>query len=173
MIEYLIEDLLVREGGYVDILEDKGGPTKFGITVATLREWRGLPCSRECVRDMFKKEAVDIYRAKYWTDPKIDQLGMSEALQGMVFDAGVNHGVSRAVKMLQDALGLYADGVIGPKTIAKVAEYKNKWPKLAAAFMAERVEFYGAIITNDHEQAKFALGWMRRCAEFIEDIPNA
>ena len=173
MIEYLIEDLLVREGGYVDIAEDKGGPTNFGITQATLAAWRGQPCSRESVRGMLKSEAADIYRSQYWIQPKIRELGMPEVLQGMVFDAGVNHGVNRAVKMLQDAVGLHADGLIGPKTIAKVAEYKNKWPKLAAAFMAERVEFYGAIITNDHEQAKFALGWMRRCAEFIEDIPNA
>ena len=40
-VEQLIEDVIAREGGYVAHPADTGGPTKFGVTRATLSRWRG------------------------------------------------------------------------------------------------------------------------------------
>lgn len=171
MIDDLIKDLLVVEGGYVNNPDDKGGPTNFGITQATLAHWRGHSVSADDVEDMKEEEAFDIYESEYWIKPRICDLGLSPALEGMVFDAGVNHGVSRSVKFLQEAMGLTADGIIGRITIVTA---KGANPvELAAGFMAERVEYYGAIISNNHSQAQFALGWARRCKTFIKDIPDA
>jgi lysozyme family protein len=36
-IDGLIEDLIAREGGFVDHPADKGGPTRWGITQAVAR----------------------------------------------------------------------------------------------------------------------------------------
>jgi lysozyme family protein len=38
-IRRLINDVLAKEGGYVDHPADKGGPTNFGITQATLSRY--------------------------------------------------------------------------------------------------------------------------------------
>jgi|GEM_PF-4548155 len=48
----LIDRLIDREGGFVDHPADRGGPTKYGITLRTLSKWRGYPCSREDVEAM-------------------------------------------------------------------------------------------------------------------------
>ena len=171
MIDDLIKDLMIVEGGYVNNPDDKGGPTNMGITQATLAQWRGHPVTADDVQDLTEEEAFDIYESEYWIKPRICDLGLSEVLEGMVFDAAVNHGVSRAIKMLQDALGLTADGVIGQMTIAAAQDTDSI--TLGSLYMGERVEFHGAIISNNHSQAQFALGWARRCKAFINDIPEA
>ena len=171
MIDDLINDLMIVEGGYVNNPDDLGGPTKYGITQETLADWRGHYVTAIDVRLLSEREAFNIYENVYWIEPKICDLGLSEVLEGMVFDAGVNHGVSRSIKFLQTALGLTADGVIGPNTIGAAQECNSV--VLASRFMGERVEYYGSIITNNPSQAQFALGWARRCKTFINDIPEA
>jgi len=39
-IDHLIDDLIAREGGFVDHPADKGGPTHWGITQAVARRHR-------------------------------------------------------------------------------------------------------------------------------------
>ena len=41
-IEQILDDILRREGGYVNHPADRGGPTNFGITAQTLGNWRQL-----------------------------------------------------------------------------------------------------------------------------------
>ena len=39
----LIDTIVANEGGYVDNAGDAGGPTRYGITIATLSAFRGRP----------------------------------------------------------------------------------------------------------------------------------
>ena len=95
MIDYdaLIARVILREGGatYTNLSADAGGPTKYGITLATLHEWRQMPVSAEDVKDLTQGEAVRIYRARYF--PVWFDLVQAEGCVELLFDFAVNSGV--------------------------------------------------------------------------------
>ena len=66
--------VLASEGGFVNNPADPGGATNLGITIATLRAYRGRAVSVDDVRKLGKDEAGAIYRAHYWDAVKADQL---------------------------------------------------------------------------------------------------
>ena len=99
-VEKMINDILVREGGYVWHRNDRGGPTNHSVTLATLRRWRGDPeLTAADVRALTKDEARRIYRRDYLEAPGIDRL--PACLQPQLFDMSINHGPSKAVQLLQ------------------------------------------------------------------------
>lgn len=100
-VEDVITGILDREGGYVDHKDDRGGPTKFGITAATLGIWRhlGRQASRSEVQSVQEPEARAIYYKRYVMDPGFDHLGF-EPLVAQMVDFGVNSGPARAVRWL-------------------------------------------------------------------------
>lgn len=114
--EACLAHVLQSEGGYVDHPSDPGGATNMGITIATLRTWRGRSVTKADVKALTRAEAAAIYRKNYWDAVRGDDL--PRGLDLVAFDAAVNSGVSRGAKWLQSALGVPADGKVGPKTIA-------------------------------------------------------
>ena len=60
-IDELIEELIEREGGYINHPADKGGPTRFGITEAVARA-HGYAGA---MSDLPREEAAAIYRRLY------------------------------------------------------------------------------------------------------------
>jgi len=109
-----VEIIFNHEGGYVDHPNDPGGATNMGITHKTLAGWRGEPVTKEDVRNLTKDEAGEIYRANYWNALNCDTLPLGVDL--VVFDFGVNAGVSRAAKLLQRIVHVEQDGQVGPIT---------------------------------------------------------
>lgn len=73
-------------------------------------------------------------------------------------DAGVHSGPRRAVEWLQTALGVSADGVLGPRTRAALMSADPV--ALYRRVLAARLRFLGRQITQDRRQAAFAAGWM-------------
>ena len=128
------ELLIGNEGGYVNNQKDPGGETNWGITktVAVANGYAGD------MRTMPKETAKGIYKKMYWDRLQCDQLPFVVAFQ--LFDAGVNHGNSQAVKFLQRALSVADDGVIGAKTIAATNSLDDL--QIVMLFNAERIEFY-------------------------------
>lgn len=154
-------DLLIgNEGGYVNNPADPGGETNWGITktVAVASGYTGD------MRTMPKETAKAIYRKMYWDKLQCDQLPFIVAFQ--LFDAGVNHGNSQAVKFLQRALSVADDGVIGAKTIAATNSLDNL--QIVMRFNAERIEFYAALKTF----STFGKGWVRRVASNLKLAAN-
>jgi lysozyme family protein len=139
--------VLDHEGGYVNHPEDPGGETNYGISK---RAYPSLD-----IRSLTREDAMDIYRRDYWTPIKGNQLPADVAIYLM--DTAVNVGVSRAVKMLQKAVGVVQDGSIGPKTIQAVQGTPNALQLLDAA----RLAYYRRLPTF----ATFGRGWIRRAAE--------
>ncbi len=124
-IEELIDALIEREGGYVNHPDDRGGPTKFGITEAVARA-HGYSGP---MRTFPREEAAAIYERLYWLRPRLDEVAQrSQAVAEELFDCGVNMGPAVAVTFLQRALSalnrhgkdyadLVPDGRIGPGTL--------------------------------------------------------
>lgn len=167
MIDAVLDDILRREGGYVNHSADRGGPTRFGITAATLGEWRALgrAATREEVAALTEVEARAIYRERYITAPGFESITHS-ALLALLVDAGVHSGPRRAVLWLQTALDVAADGVLGPKTRMALAAADQD--VLYDKVLGQRLRHMGRLITSDPRQAAFAAGWMNRLAEFVE-----
>jgi lysozyme family protein len=122
----LIDELIEREGGYVNHAADKGGPTRFGITEAVARAHGYTGPMSLLPRD----EAIAIYRRLYWLRPHFDQIARrAPQVAAELFDTGANMGPAVATTFLQRALtalnrngkdypDLVPDGRAGPRTLA-------------------------------------------------------
>ena len=164
-IDAILDEVLKAEGGFVDHPADKGQATNFGITLSTLSAWRKKECSAEDVKALTEAEARDIYQEQYFKAPGFNQL--HSVLWPIVVDAAVNHGVSGAIKMLQRAVRVKDDGVLGLETLTAANLHPPK--TLAARFLAQRARKFGRIVTKDPTQAVFAEGWMNRLAKQMEE----
>lgn len=164
-INATIDKILAREGGYVDHPEDKGGPTNFGVTSVTLGEWRhlGRPATSTEVLALSMAEARAIYRSRY-AEPFL--FVEDPELFDLVVDCAVNHGQANAVRFLQRALGVVADGKAGPITRAAVGAAVVS--KLKYRMLAARIRFYGEIVSERPSQLAFLRGWLTRATEFLE-----
>ncbi len=174
-IDRMIDDVLRREGSrYTDDPVDRGGPTKYGITQATLSEVRNRKVSAEEVEGLTEAEARAIYRKRYYYNPAIDRCPAE--LQPFLFDAAVNHGPKRSIMWLQMAcnkLGhwdIQVDGSCGPVTqrTAKLALHACG-TKLLAEMVRLRRDWYRSIVLSDQSQGRFLAGWLNRVAEFEPD----
>ena len=97
----LIEALIEREGGYVNHPDDRGGPTRYGITEAVARA-HGYGGA---MADLPHDEAVAIYRRLYWLRPRFDEVASRvPRIAAELFDTGANMGPGVAATFLQRAL---------------------------------------------------------------------
>jgi lysozyme family protein len=174
LLDNLIAELIGREGGYVNDPTDRGGPTKYGITLATLHAWRQTPVGAADVEALTVSEATAIYATEYFTRPGFDAVTDLE-LQAFLFDFGVNSGAGTATMALQRVLahaGAYTgaiDGELGPQSKAALAKITNT----AALFFAvkcERLELLLRDVGREPPDAKFAVGWANRVDGFSEPV---
>lgn len=156
--------VLRREGGYVDDPNDRGGETNFGVTHMTYERWRksqGLP--KRSVKEITQKEVAAIYRG-YWDAAKCD--AMDWPVSAIHFDAAINSGPTRAVKLLQKAVGSKQDGVIGPITLSAIKSKPTHW--LANELMWTRVAYYRSIAKGT--QLNHLRGWLGRLIHLRADM---
>lgn len=148
--------LLESEGGYSnrDAAADPGLETMYGITLAVARKWGYLGP----MKDLPEDTARQIARVWYWAPNGCDQLPPGIAFH--VMDAAYQGGP--AVKWLQQAAGVTADGVIGPKTVSAVRS--RPAAEIVLAFNALRLN-YLANLKNWPENSR---GWARRIIRNME-----
>lgn len=158
-IREIITKILEVEGDkFTNDPRDSGGPTKYGITLATLSEYRGRKCIAADVEALTEEEARAIYHEKYVVKPGFSNvLFVSAKIGEELVDTGVNCGQARAALWLQEVLnGLnrggedYADiredGVCGAGTIAALKALLKKrgadGEKVALTLLNARQGFY-------------------------------
>ncbi len=172
-IEQLLDELIAREGGYVNNPADTGGETNFGITVAVARAngytgpMRALP----------REDAEAIYRRMYWLRPQFDRIAaVAPAIAAELFDTGVNMGPAVASTFLQRALtalnrggqdfpDLVPDGRIGPATISALTGFLRARGAggeavLLRALDALQGERYLSLAERRPANEAFLYGWL-------------
>ncbi len=165
MHEDIITDILKAEGWdtYTNRPNDRGGPTKWGITLKAWSDYLGRECIPYDIKVITESRARVFYEEEYILTPRFDLL--PAILQGMVIDCGVNHGPRAASKWVQRAVGAKQDGAIGPKTLGAVntANPLSTYMRICAS----RIRLYGRIVTKDPTQAENAHGWNNRAAKWL------
>ena len=179
-IDNLLEEIIKNEGGFINHPQDRGGPTKYGITERTLANHLGHEVSIFDVQHLSLELAKDIYESEYYYAPKINKL--PEELQLQVFDMAVNHGPRRAIKLLQKTLNrcgveaISIDGFIGNQTLSAIKKIlstgRHSLKFLNNALVDNRCLYYEAIVSNNPSQNVFLKGWIRRADSFWVDVPG-
>tara|TARA_R100001086_G_scaffold120695_1_gene62137 strand:- start:910 stop:1419 length:510 start_codon:yes stop_codon:yes gene_type:complete len=149
-----LHHVLKSEGGFVDHPDDPGGVTNKGITARTYENFLGGPVDVQMMRDIPDNHVEEIYKDMYWEVVRADDLPAGVDL--CVFDFGVNAGPVRSAKMLQSCVDATEDGVIGPKTLARVSEQDTE--ELIKLFSVKREEYYKSL----RHFETFGRGWLRR-----------
>lgn len=135
-------------------------PTMDGVTQNTYNRWRaarGLPT--RTVREMDVEERLAIYR-EFWRDCRGD--AMHPGVAAIHFAYAFNAGPSAAARPLQRALGVRADGVIGPKTMAAISA--SSPDVLIPALLLEQVTSYHAMAIAQKHLRPNMTSWMGRIA---------
>ncbi|MEM9795779.1 MAG: holin-associated N-acetylmuramidase [Pseudomonadota bacterium] len=181
-VRSIAEDIVAREGGFVNDPDDPGGATNYGVTIHTMRRL-GLDLDGDGdvdvsdVRAMTRAKAVDIFIDHYFRRVRVDRL--PAPLQASVFDMYVNAG-SNAVRILQRMLNgmgqdIAVDGAIGPMTIRAAHAATEAAPDhIADAYGIARRNYYYDLADRRPASRKYARrkdggkgGWIRRAEEFI------
>lgn len=161
----ILRDVLKREGWptYTEHPQDRGGPTKGGITIRTLRQWRQRPCTRKELQKLDEREALQILERRYVEANGIHRL--TGTLQEQVIDNAVLSGPQLAVKDLQRAVGTTTDGIIGNITLGAIEQLGAD--KVERSLAVERALRLAAFVQKNPEQIVFLVGWLRRVLSFI------
>ena len=183
-VKDIAEEIVAREGGFVNDPDDPGGATNHGVTIGTLRRL-GMDLTGDGkvteadVRRLTREQAVGIFVEHYYRKPRIDAL--PELLQASVFDMYVNAGAA-AVRILQRLLtdmgfACDPDGEIGPATIrtAQMAAEAGA-AYIADAYAIARRNYYYSLADQRPASRKYARrkdggkgGWITRAEEFMAD----
>nr|WP_283949891.1 glycosyl hydrolase 108 family protein [Limobrevibacterium gyesilva] len=155
--------VFAHEGSRLDLTpSDRGNWTGGRVGAGLLRgSRRGISAAAYPTLDiagLTDGQIAAIYRVDYWRRIAGDDLPPPVAL--VVGDGAVNQGVGAASRDLQDAVGVPADGVVGPVTVAAVRRKGNQLDDLAVELVARRAVRYARADTFPI----FGLGWSRRLA---------
>ena len=148
------ELMLQSEGGFANHPSDPGGMTNLGVTKATWENWIGRASNEAEMRGLTPEKVEPMYKKKYWDAVRGDELKVG--IDYLMFDFAVNAGAGRAIKTLQTAIGVPADGGFGPITMAAMKSFEPV--KLIERFSQAKEDFYRSLNTFD----VFGKGWLNR-----------
>lgn len=175
-----------NEGGYSDLKSDKGGATNLGVSIRFLRN-AGIDKNdldsdgnlKELIGDLNNDGLVDgrdiklinftfakkLYKRFFWND-LYEEIPLAN-LAFKVFDLGINMGVPRAVKLLQETLRTHhskfnvkTNGVFGTGTLIATKQVDNNLLLKNYKEMVSR--FYHSRCEEDPSQKIYLKGWINR-----------
>lgn len=144
--EDAIEVIFKHEGGYVNHPRDPGGETHFGISK------RSYPNVE--LKTLTREEAADIYKRDFWDKCELDRF--PAPLRLMVLDCAINQGPQISIGLLQAALGVKVDGLLGPTTFEALDRINPH--RVLSTFAQRRFDRYFL----NPRFAVFGEGWLKR-----------
>lgn len=149
----IFDRLIGHEGGYVNDPRDPGGETNWGVTKRTAMA-NGYTGN---MKTMTRQQAYEIYYRAFWLRYNCEQ--MPDAVAYQFFDAAVNHGFGNASRMLQRAVGVLDDGIIGKYSLEAINH--NPISDTLMVLNGERLNFYTRLKNFD----RYGKGWVDRVAQ--------
>lgn len=148
--------------GFANDPDDLGGATMCGVTLATFAEYcrrKGYPRPTIVrLRAIKYKEWLEILKTMFWDKWKADQIN-NESIALILVDWVWGSG-KYGITIPQRAIGVTADGIVGPKTIAAV---NAKDPKqLFDLIRKERLAYIERICKSRPTNLKYKRGWLNR-----------
>lgn len=169
-IKKFIPFLLKWEGSakYTNKKSDRGGATKYGITIAT---WRTVgydkngdgKINEKDVQLISEEDFKNVLKNNFWDKWKADKIKnqkVAEILVDWLWASG-KWGIIKP----QQLLGVKADGIVGSKTIAAVNDYQDQ-RQLFERIKSARKTYIDNVIKAHPEQIVNKKGWLNR----INDI---
>lgn len=147
---------LKEEGYYSNDPFDPGGETKYGISK------RAHPTVD--IKNLTLEDAKSIYYNEYWRP--FERIAETHpALAMVLYDTGVNMGVGTTVRMLQKAVGVSVDGMIGPMTLNAIDNFRRD---VIPFVLRERIIYY----TSRPHWERFKNGWIVRVIRLAMEASN-
>ena len=167
-----------HEGGYSYDKDDAGGETYRGIARNYHPSWIGwdiIDDTKPNIPDDKLELAVnDFYKQHFWDVNKLDEFGDQDVANEM-FDTGVNMGVVRAAKFLQECLNylnrngalyddLVLDGKIGSASLSalSIIDPYDDTDILLVMLNVCQGRHYMTYMKKTSSQEKYARGWFHR-----------
>lgn len=152
--------ILKWEGGYAGNI-DGAVCTMKGVTIATFREYFGKSKTCMDLKNISDAQWDSIFIHKFWNRWSADAI-KNQSIANLVVDWLWTSGIY-GIKYPQQVLGVTADGVVGPKTIAAINNYPNQ-KELFQKLWNRRKRHFESIATGS--KRKFLAGWLNRLNDF-------
>ncbi|MBF0260441.1 MAG: hypothetical protein HQL97_01215 [Magnetococcales bacterium] len=170
----------IKEGGYSNHPNDRGGETYRGIARRVWPAWPGWS-----IIDFLKGQGIDprkwtdnaelnhavegFFKVNFWDPFRGDEI-QSQLVAEELYDTSVNMGMAVEVKFLQRAVNLLSsgspltvDGKCGPATIAALNALSLDRRRLAFNILnVLQGNRYIEIMEADPSQEVFIVGWLSR-----------
>lgn len=157
------------EGGFQKDKEDTGNyldgkliGTNHGITPAAYEAYYGETPTEKDMKNLTKEDAKAIYLENYVNKPRFDAI-KDPNIQAAIADFGIHSGPRRATKSLQKALGVTADGGLGPKTEKALKDYEGTPHRLHSDIFKDREDYIKALKNKKYEK-----GWLKRLENMFD-----
>jgi lysozyme family protein len=165
-----IPAVLQHEGGFVNDANDPGGATDFGVSLRWLKA-QGLLTELEhstatddpitAVKKMTQEDASAFYQ-KFWWDAYGYGTVDAQNVANKILDMSVNLGAPRTHRMVQAAVGVKSDGVLGPTTYGEINHTQGT--SLILTLKNTQASFYRNLVAKKPQMNEFLAGWLRRAA---------
>lgn len=165
-VEKFAPFVLKWEGGskYTNKKSDRGGATKYGITIAT---WRTVGYDKngdgkideKDVQLISEEDFKKVLKRNFWDKWKADEIknqSVAEILVDWIWASG-KWGIIKP----QQLLGVKADGIVGKQTLAAVNGYPNQ-RQIFEALKNARKTYINKLIKADPSQIVNKKGWLNR-----------
>jgi lysozyme family protein len=136
---------------------DRGGQTFAGISRKFHPGWEGwkhIDHGNTPPMDMVRT----FYKENFWNPIHGDDMSHQRVAE-VLFGQHVNMGAN-AIKLMQQALNVIADGVVGPKTLNALNAMDEEM--FLMRYSLANIARYHAIGMKDKTQRRFWAGWFKR-----------